>query len=176
MRDRAMATTARGLASPLEIDHRGGLRLSSGVDRLEARIGAVVATMPGERVMRPALGCDVWRLLAQKPGAGPSTDAATEVRRTLERDEPGLVVRDVRAHVREETAEAPVVFVFGADPAERVPSVVLDVEIDCTEPEAADPVTVTVGLRLVLVYGQAVAVPGPGHRDMAFLWRTWEAD
>lgn len=46
----------RGLKYPLELDGRGGLKLSSNYDRIEQQILEVLDTRIGERVYRPYFG------------------------------------------------------------------------------------------------------------------------
>lgn len=49
-------STLRGLKYPLEVDENGGLKLSSGYDRLGEQILEVLETRLGERVYRPFFG------------------------------------------------------------------------------------------------------------------------
>jgi phage baseplate assembly protein W len=53
----------RGIAWPMEVDHTGSLRLTDGAQDLDRSIRVVLATAPGERVMRPQFGCRIWELL-----------------------------------------------------------------------------------------------------------------
>ena len=53
----------RGIAWPMGVDHTGALRMSEGTADLDRSIRVVIATAPGERVMRPEFGCRVWDLL-----------------------------------------------------------------------------------------------------------------
>jgi phage baseplate assembly protein W len=49
-------TTLQGLKYPLELDGNGGLKLSSGYDRIGEQILEVLETRLGERVYRPFFG------------------------------------------------------------------------------------------------------------------------
>lgn len=53
----------RGLAWPMGVDHTGAIRLTSGAEDLDRSIRLVLATAPGERVMRPQFGCRIWELM-----------------------------------------------------------------------------------------------------------------
>ncbi|HET9691641.1 MAG TPA: GPW/gp25 family protein [Acidimicrobiales bacterium] len=59
----------RGFRFPMGVDARGNIALSSGTDDLDASMRVVLATAPGERVMRPAFGCKIWDLLFEPVNA-----------------------------------------------------------------------------------------------------------
>ena len=64
--DRSVADPAfigRGLMFPMGVDHTGSISLTSGPDDLDRSIRVVLATAPGERVMRSQFGCRIWELL-----------------------------------------------------------------------------------------------------------------
>jgi phage baseplate assembly protein W len=53
----------RGLSWPMGVDHTGSLALTSGPDDIDRSLRIVLATAPGERVMRPQFGCRIWDLM-----------------------------------------------------------------------------------------------------------------
>jgi len=50
----------RGFFWPMEVDHTGSIRLTDGAADIDAAMAVVLATAPGERVMRPDFGCRIW--------------------------------------------------------------------------------------------------------------------
>jgi phage baseplate assembly protein W len=53
----------RGFSWPMEVDHTGSIRLTDTVEDIDRSMRSVLMTAPGERVMRPRFGCDIWDLL-----------------------------------------------------------------------------------------------------------------
>ena len=53
----------RGFFWPMQVDHTGAIRLTDGAADIDAAMAVVLATAPGERVMRPEFGCRIWDLL-----------------------------------------------------------------------------------------------------------------
>lgn len=53
----------RGFSWPMEVDHTGSIRLTDTAEDIERSMRIVLMTAPGERVMRPRFGCDIWDLL-----------------------------------------------------------------------------------------------------------------
>jgi len=53
----------RGLSWPMGVDHTGALQMTDGAHDLDRSMRVVLATAPGERVMRPQFGCRIWDLL-----------------------------------------------------------------------------------------------------------------
>lgn len=53
----------RGFGWPLAVDHTGSIALTSGADDVERSLRIVLATAPGERVMRPRFGCRIWDMV-----------------------------------------------------------------------------------------------------------------
>jgi hypothetical protein len=85
----------RGFSWPLTVDHTGGIRLTSGADDIDRSIRIVLMTAPGERVMRPRFGCEIWDLVFEPvtPSLlGLITDA---VERALGQWEPRIDVESV---------------------------------------------------------------------------------
>ena len=72
----------RGFYWPMQVDHTGSIRLTDGADDLDRSMAVVLATAPGERVMRPQFGCRIWDLLFEPVTAEPARpDGAGRPRR-----------------------------------------------------------------------------------------------
>jgi phage baseplate assembly protein W len=69
MDDFAPATTTdasfigRGISWPMGVDHTGALALTSGAGDIDRSLRIVLATAPGERVMRSQFGCRIWEMM-----------------------------------------------------------------------------------------------------------------
>lgn len=85
----------RGFSWPLEVDHTGSIRLTSGPDDLDRSIQIVLMTAPGERVMRPQFGCRIWELLFEPITPNLLGLIAEAVRDAVAQWEPRVEVTDV---------------------------------------------------------------------------------
>jgi len=88
----------RGISWPMGVDHTGALRMSEGPADLDRSIRVVIATAPGERVMRPQFGCRIWDMLFEPVTANLMGQMAQAVRDALAQWEPRAVVEDVEVH------------------------------------------------------------------------------
>jgi uncharacterized protein len=86
----------RGFRWPMGVDHTGSLALTGGPDDLDSSIRVVVATAPGERVMRPEFGCRIWDLLFEPVNANTVGLMAQAVRDAVAQWEPRVEVEDVQ--------------------------------------------------------------------------------
>lgn len=85
----------RGFAWPMQVDHRGAIRMSDGVDSIEQAIRLILSTAPGERVYRPEFGCAIWEQLFEPINANTIGLMAQSVRDALGRWEPRIQLEDV---------------------------------------------------------------------------------
>jgi phage baseplate assembly protein W len=85
----------RGISWPMGVDHTGSLRMSEGPADLDRSIRVVIATAPGERVMRPEFGCRVWDMLFEPVTANLLGQMAQAVRDALAQWEPRASIEDV---------------------------------------------------------------------------------
>jgi phage baseplate assembly protein W len=53
----------RGFGWPMGVDHTGSIRLTDSAEDIDLSMRIVLMTAPGERVMRPRFGCEIWDLL-----------------------------------------------------------------------------------------------------------------
>jgi uncharacterized protein len=85
----------RGWAFPLGVDARGGIAMVEAGAETDASIRMILSTAPGERVMRPDFGCDIWDLVFAplEPNTFGMMDYA--VRRALIQWEPRIELVDV---------------------------------------------------------------------------------
>lgn len=86
----------RGFRFPMGVDSRGAIALTSGAEDLNCSIRVVLATAPGERVMRPEFGCRIWDLLFEPVNANTTGLMAQAVREALAQWEPRVEVEDVQ--------------------------------------------------------------------------------
>lgn len=85
----------RGFYWPLQVDHTGSIRLTDGAADLDRSMAMVLATAPGERVMRPEFGCRIWELLFEPVTANLIGLMAQAVRDALAQWEPRVEIDDV---------------------------------------------------------------------------------
>jgi hypothetical protein len=53
----------RGISWPMAVDHTGSLALTGGAGDIDRSLRIVLATAPGERVMRSQFGCRIWDMM-----------------------------------------------------------------------------------------------------------------
>jgi len=90
------AFIGRGFAWPLRVDHTGGIAFTAGEHDLDDAIRVVLATAPGERVMRPQFGCRIWDLLFEPITSNTLGLMAQSVREAVTQWEPRVEVHDVK--------------------------------------------------------------------------------
>ena len=90
----------KGWSFPIALSDAGGIQISPGEKSIQEAIWIILATSPGERVMRPDFGCDIHRLVFSVIDATTVGRAAQEVRLALIRWEPRIDVLDVDTEVR----------------------------------------------------------------------------
>jgi phage baseplate assembly protein W len=84
-----------GWGFPLRTDATGGIALVSRERELEEAMRLILATAPGERPMRPEFGCGVHDYVFAGSDAGSAHAIAVEVRKSLVRWEPRVIVEEV---------------------------------------------------------------------------------
>ncbi len=120
----------RGLAWPMHVDERGSLALSGGLTNIEQSMRGILATLPGERVMRPDFGCEIWRLMTGTMDAAAHERAATAVLDAMVRWEPRVEVGDVQARDVDPAGNTSVVVAATGEPTD---GTYVDVDIAFTE-------------------------------------------
>jgi len=90
------AFIGRGLTFPMGVDHTGSIALTSGPEDLDRSIRVVLATAPGERVMRPQFGCRIWELLFEPINANTLGLMAQATREAVAQWEPRVELEDVQ--------------------------------------------------------------------------------
>jgi phage baseplate assembly protein W len=85
----------RGFSWPLDVDHTGSIRLTDTADDIERSMQIILMTAPGERVMRPAFGCEIWDLLFEPITPSLLGLVAQAVYEALGQWEPRIVVDEV---------------------------------------------------------------------------------
>jgi uncharacterized protein len=102
----------RGWAFPLRVDARGGIALVEGDDEIEGSIRMILSTAPGERVMRPDFGCEIWDLVFAplEPNTIGQMDRA--VRAALLQWEPRIEIANVAVQPAEDPDDEGQVDIF----------------------------------------------------------------
>lgn len=84
-----------GFYWPLQVDHTGSIRMTDGASDLDRSMAVVLATAPGERLMRPEFGCRIWELMFEPVTPNLLGLMAEAVRDALAQWEPRVVVENV---------------------------------------------------------------------------------
>jgi hypothetical protein len=84
-----------GWSFPIEVNGRGGIKLSRGQDEIEESIGLILSTPIGQRLMRPEFGCRIHELVFAPLNAGTMTAAGHYVEEALGYWEPRIEVIEV---------------------------------------------------------------------------------
>lgn len=84
-----------GWAFPVGLDAGGSISLNEDDDNLQDSIWIILATAPGERVMRPDFGCGIHRFIFALDDSSTRQAIADEVRLALIRWEPRIDVLGV---------------------------------------------------------------------------------
>jgi hypothetical protein len=92
------AFIGRGITFPMGVDHTGSIGLTSGPEDLDRSIRVVLATAPGERVMRPQFGCRIWELLFEPINANTLGLMAQAVREAVAQWEPRVELEEVHVN------------------------------------------------------------------------------
>ena len=82
----------RGFAFPFRVDKTGSIALTTGADDIESAMRVILCTAPGERVMRPEYGCDLFKLVFAPCDDTTAGLAIHYVRQAVERWEPRVEV------------------------------------------------------------------------------------
>jgi phage baseplate assembly protein W len=87
----------RGWAYPCTLTPGGAVQLRDGGPELDAAIAMIIATAPGERVMRPDFGCTIWESLFDPVNARTLGLMEQAVREAVTRWEPRVELESVTA-------------------------------------------------------------------------------
>jgi phage baseplate assembly protein W len=92
----------RGLSFPLALESRSaggrGLAWSDGASKVQQSIWIILATKPGERVMRPEFGCGIHELVFRANTPALHDKVRSRVRDALVTFEPRIQLDDVLVH------------------------------------------------------------------------------
>ncbi|GAB4161410.1 MAG: GPW/gp25 family protein [Planctomycetota bacterium] len=100
-----------GWAFPIQIDDTGGIRMRSREENIREAIGIVLGTRLGERVMRPEFKSALADLVFDPNDANLAGRIEFFVRKALERWEPRIVLKQVRARPAGERMEIDVRYI-----------------------------------------------------------------
>ena len=101
-----------GWAFPIQIDDTGGIRMRSREEDIREAIGIVLGTRLGERVMRPEFGSALADLVFDPNDANLAGRIEFFVRKALERWEPRIALKEVRARPAGERMEIDVRYIL----------------------------------------------------------------
>ncbi len=90
----------KGWSFPVALSDGRGIEISPGEKSIQEAIWIILATSPGERVMRPNFGCGIHGLIFSVNDATTIGRAAQEVQLALIRWEPRIDVLGVDTEVR----------------------------------------------------------------------------
>jgi phage baseplate assembly protein W len=93
-----------GWSFPIEVDDHHRAVMTKAEESIRQAIWLIVATAPGERVMRPEFGCGIHELVFAVNDANTARSAADRVREALIRWEPRINVLSVNAEESESGA------------------------------------------------------------------------
>jgi phage baseplate assembly protein W len=94
---RFITSAGEGEGSGLRVDAKGDLETVEDDSAVRQAILLLIATRPGERVMRPAYGCDLQRLVFSPNDDTTAGLAVHYVRRALESWEPRIEIASLDA-------------------------------------------------------------------------------
>lgn len=90
----------KGWGLPMRLDSGGGIVLTEAEKNIQQAIWVILATAPGERVMRPDFGCGIHRLVFAVNDANTIGQLKQEAQRALTLWEPRIDVIDVSVELR----------------------------------------------------------------------------
>ena len=94
----------KGLGQPVAPDENGRLPFVSGPEKVRQSIFTLLDTDPGERVMRPDLGCGLRRYLMAPNNPATRAAIAREITQTLGRWEPRIQLVDIQVSPTDDRA------------------------------------------------------------------------
>jgi uncharacterized protein len=86
-----------GWAFPAQITPGGSVRLVTGSEEIDAALRMILATKPGERLMRPDFGCAMWEQVFAPVDANTLGLIEQSVREAITRWEPRVEATSVQA-------------------------------------------------------------------------------
>lgn len=93
------------MVAGLQVSARGRVEMVEGDDSIRQAVLLLLSTIPGERVMRPDYGCDLYRLVFSPNDDTTAGLAIHYVRRALERWEPRVEIVRLDAGRNDERPE-----------------------------------------------------------------------
>jgi len=94
----------QGLGQPVAPDDNGRLPFVSGPEKVRQSIFTLLDTDPGERVMRPDLGCGLRRYLMAPNNPATRAAIAREITQALGRWEPRIQLLDIQVSPTDDRA------------------------------------------------------------------------
>ncbi len=85
----------KGFSYPLQIDHRGGIKISKHEQKVKDSIMIILGTQHGERLMRPKYGSNLKSLVFLPNNTGTANLARYYVEEALKTWEPRIILDEV---------------------------------------------------------------------------------
>ena len=101
-----------GLAFPVQVNAKGGVRLQRYEDDIKEACMIILGTALGERAMRPDFGCAVYDLLFDPADASLAGKIEFYVENALKRWEPRIEIKSVEARLLREKVLVDVSYVI----------------------------------------------------------------
>lgn len=118
------------MVAGLQVSARGRVEMVEGDDSIRQAVLLLLSTIPGERVMRPDYGCDLYRLVFSPNDDTTAGLAIHYVRRALERWEPRVEIVRLDAGRNEERPELlEVMLEYRVRATQRVQAVTFSVDL-----------------------------------------------
>jgi len=89
----------RGWSFPVRVGAGGGIALAEGEEDIKQAVRIIIATVLGERAMRPGFGCGAHELVFEHTDSSLTGKARFYVRNALERWEPRIEVEKIDARI-----------------------------------------------------------------------------
>jgi hypothetical protein len=103
-----------GWAFPIQTDGTGGIRMRSGEDDIREAVEIIIGTRLGERAIRPDFGTALADLVFDPNDANLAGRIELFVRKALERWEPRIALKEVKARPASERMEIDVRYILRA--------------------------------------------------------------
>lgn len=118
------------MVAGLQVSARGRVEMVEGDDSIRQAVLLLLSTIPGERVMRPDYGCDLYRLVFSPNDDTTAGLAIHYVRRALERWEPRVEIVRLDAGRNDERPELlEVMLEYRVRATQRVQAVTFSVDL-----------------------------------------------
>ncbi len=118
----------------LRFSPTGGITLADEIDSVRQAIMILLTTIPGERVMRPDYGCDLFRLIFSPNDDTAAGLAIYYVRRAIERWEPRIDITELDANPEPDSGQLMITMSYRIRESLRTDTILLPVSLEGETP------------------------------------------